>query len=230
MTNLTKISPCWTPTPMQSLRQQTNLVSKLILLGTSKPLATFAQSFTWNFGSYSILYLEPFFGTWEPLRTLTWNPYLEPRNLPFRNLYLQPPLVAWNLHLKPFTWNLGTSWILYWTLEPPGSFTWNPFLEPWNLGEPSLGNLYWKLESSRNLPRSAPGPSLAESPLAQLCNPTAACCFPQKLQTDVEVSQLQGSRSPEFHENKVGSNVSRGPRILRFQGSKVPGIQELQEF
>ena len=33
----------------------------------------------------------------------------------------------------------------------------------------------------------------------------------------------EGSRAPESHENKVGSNVSRGPR--RFQGSKVPKFQ-----
>ena len=37
---------------------------------TSEPLETF----TWNFGTSWILYLEPWLGTWEPLGTLTWNP------------------------------------------------------------------------------------------------------------------------------------------------------------
>ena len=50
----------------------------------------------WNFGTSWVLYLEPFLGTWEPPGTFTWNPYLEPRNLP-------EPL------LGTLTWNLGTS-------------------------------------------------------------------------------------------------------------------------
>ena len=68
-------------------------------------------------------------------------------------IYKVPSLeLAWNLHLKPFAWNL-----LLETLEPPTTFAWNPYifgtwelflgtvaclepslkifgLEPWNLG------------------------------------------------------------------------------------------------
>ena len=96
------------------------------LLGTSEPAGTF----TWN----------PY--TWN-LRNLTWNPYLEPRNLPepllgtlTRNLG-----TCRNLYLEPL---LGTS-------EPAGTFTWNPYLEPRNLPEPLLGTLTWNLGTCRNL-------------------------------------------------------------------------------
>ena len=77
------------------------------------------------------------------LRNLTWNPYLEPRNLPepllgtlTRNLG-----TCRNLYLEPL---LGTS-------EPAGTFTWNPYLEPRNLPEPLLGTLTWNLGTCRNL-------------------------------------------------------------------------------
>ena len=101
------------------------------LLGTSEPAGTFTWNpYTWNLGTFLLgtltwnlgtcrnLYLEPF----------TWNPYLEPRNLP------EPLLGTLILgtsepsepYLEPL---LGTS-------EPAGTFTWNPFLEPRNLPEP----------------------------------------------------------------------------------------------
>ena len=54
---------------------------------------------------------EPF-GTWEPLGTFTWNPCLEPRNLP------EPSLKT----LSRLESSLKT---LLGTLEPPGFFTWN---------------------------------------------------------------------------------------------------------
>ena len=84
------------------------------LLGTSEPAGTFTWNpYTWNLGN---------------LRNLTWNPYLEPRNLPepllgtlTRNLG-----TCRNLYLEPL---LGTS-------EPAGTFTWNPYWEPRNLPEP----------------------------------------------------------------------------------------------
>ena len=84
------------------------------------------------------VYLEP-----RNLRNLTWNPYLEPRNLP-------EPL------LGTLTRNLGTCWNLYLepllrTSEPAGTFTWNPYLEPRNLPEPLLGTLTWNLGTCRNL-------------------------------------------------------------------------------
>ena len=44
-------------------------------LGTSEPLGTSTQ----NFGTYRMLYLEPFLGTWEPLSTFAWNLYLKPQ-------------------------------------------------------------------------------------------------------------------------------------------------------
>ena len=103
----------------------------------------------------------------------TWNPYLEPRNLPepllgtltrnlgtCRNLYLEP------LYLEPrnlpepllgtLTWNLGARRNLYLepllgTSEPAGTFTWNPYLEPRNLPEPLLGTLTWNLGTCQNL-------------------------------------------------------------------------------
>ena len=58
---------------------------------------------TWNLGTCRNLYLEPLLGTSEPAGTFTWNPYLEPPNLP-------EPL------LGTLTWNLGTCRNLY--LEP----------------------------------------------------------------------------------------------------------------
>ena len=64
------------------------------LLGTSEPAGTFIK-LTWNLGARRNLYLEPLLGTSEPAGTFTWNPYLEPRNLP-------EPL------LGTLTWNLGT--------------------------------------------------------------------------------------------------------------------------
>ena len=99
----------------------------------------------------------------------SWNPYLEPRNLPkpsWQNL-LGPSLGT-------LAWNLGTSWDLLGTLElpetfpllgmpfwnphlqlltlTPGSSTWNPSLEPLGtlLGtsELSLGTLTWNLGTS----------------------------------------------------------------------------------
>ena len=103
---------------------KTNRVSKLIRLGTLEPLTwNLATSWNvwWNFGTYWILYLEPFLRTWEMFETFTWNPHLEPRNLP--EPWLATP--SW-LELSPKKLLLGN-------LEPPGSFTWNSYLEPWNL-------------------------------------------------------------------------------------------------
>ena len=112
------------------------------LLGTSEPAGTFTWNpyYTWNLGTFLLgtltwnlgtcrnLYLEPLYLEPRNLRNLTWNPYLEPRNLPepllgtltqnlgtCRNLYLEP----WLGTSKPagtFTWNLGTCRNLY--LEP----------------------------------------------------------------------------------------------------------------
>ena len=112
------------------------------LLGTlTWNLGTFLLgTLTWNLGTCRNLYLEPLY--LEP-RNLTWNPYLEPRNLPepllgtlTRNLG-----TCRNLYLEPL---LGTS-------EPAGTFTWNPYLEPRNLPEPLLGTLTWNLGTCRNL-------------------------------------------------------------------------------
>ena len=52
------------------------------------------------------------------------------------------------------------------------------------------------------------------------------------MRTRLDIFKMLGLRCDNcwLHKNKVGSNVSRGPRILRFQSSKVPGIQKLQEF
>ena len=95
---------------------------------------------TWNLGTCRNLYLEPLY--LEP-RNLTWNPYLEPRNLP------EPLLGTLILgtsepsepYLEPL---LGTS-------EPAGTFTWNPYSEPRNLPEPLLGTLTRNLGTCRNL-------------------------------------------------------------------------------
>ena len=136
------------------------------LLGTSEPAGTFTWNpYTWNFGTLLLgtltwnlgtcrnLYLEPLYLEPRNLRNLTWNPYLEPRNLPepllgtltrnlgtCRNLYLEP-LLGTSEPAGTFTWNLGTSRNLYLepllgTSEPAGTFTWNPYLEPRNLPEP----------------------------------------------------------------------------------------------
>ena len=98
---------------------------------------------TWNLGTCRNLYLEPLYLEPRNLRNLTWNPYLEPRNLP-------EPLLG--------TLILGTSEPsepylepLLGTLEPAGTFTWNPYSEPGNLLEPLLGTLTWNLGARRNL-------------------------------------------------------------------------------
>ena len=98
---------------------------------------------TWNLGTCQNLYLEPLYLEPRNLRNLTWNPYLEPSNLPepllgtlTRNLG-----TCRNLYLEPL---LGTS-------EPAGTFTWNPYLEPRNLPEPLLGTLTRNLGTCRNL-------------------------------------------------------------------------------
>ena len=118
---------------------------------------------TWNIGICRNLYLEPLYLEPRNLRNLTWNPYLQPRNLPEPLLgtlilgtsepsepYLEPLLgtsepagtFTWNPYPEP-TWNLGTCRNLY--LEPlylePRNLTWNPYLELRNLPEPLLGTL-----------------------------------------------------------------------------------------
>ena len=56
------------------------------LLGTylepRSPPEPLLGTLTWNLGTCRNLYLEPLLGTSEPAGTFTWNPYLEPRNLP----------------------------------------------------------------------------------------------------------------------------------------------------
>ena len=111
---------------------------------------------TWNLGTCWNLFLEPLY--LEP-RNLTWNPYLEPRNLPepllgtltrnlgtCRNLYLEP-LLGTSEPAGTFTWNPY--------LEPRNLpetlYTWNPYLEPRNLPEPLLGTLTWNLGTCQNL-------------------------------------------------------------------------------
>ena len=149
---------CWEPRP--SLGTFQNLYSYLDgtymlyleprnlpepLLGT---LANLLEPFmigtlTWNLGTCRNLYLEPLYLEPRNLRNLTWNPYLEPRNLP------EPLLGTLILgtsepsepYLEPL---LGTS-------EPAGTFTWNPYSEPGNLPEPLLGTLAWFLGARRNL-------------------------------------------------------------------------------
>ena len=99
---------------------------------------------TWNLGTCRNLYLEPLYLEPRNLRNLTWNPYLEPRNLP-------EPLLG--------TLILGTSEpsepylepLLLGTSEPAGTFTWNPYSEPRNLPEPLLGTLTWNFGARRNL-------------------------------------------------------------------------------
>ena len=115
------------------------------LLGTSEPSGTLYMigTLTWNLGTCRNLYLEPLYLEPRNLRNLTWNPYLEPRNLP------EPLLGTLILgtsepsepYLEPL---LGTS-------EPAGTFTWNPYSEPRNLPEPLLGTLTWNLGARRNL-------------------------------------------------------------------------------
>ena len=112
-----------------------------LILGTSEP--SYLEPYAWNLGTCRNLYLEPLYLEPRNLRNLTWNPYLEPRNLPepllgtlTRNLG-----TCRNLYLEPL---LGTS-------EPAGTFTWNPYLEPRNLPEPLLGTLTWNLGTCRNL-------------------------------------------------------------------------------
>ena len=126
------------------------------LLGISEPAGTFTWNpYTWNLGTFLLgtltwnlgtcrnLYLEPLYLEPRNLRNLTWNPYLQPRNLPepllgtltrnlgtCRNLYLEPLLGTW---------------------EPAGTFTWNPYLEPRNLPERLLRTLTWNLGTCRNL-------------------------------------------------------------------------------
>ena len=115
-----------------------------LILGTSEPyLEPLLGTLTWNLGTCRNLNLEPLYLEPPKLRNLTWNPYLEPRNLPepllgtlTRNLG-----TCRNLYLEPL---LGTS-------EPAGTFTWNPYLEPRNLPEPLLGTLTWNLGTCRNL-------------------------------------------------------------------------------
>ena len=106
-------------------------------LGT---FGTLLGTLTWNLGTCRNLYLEPLP---RNLRNLTWNPYLEPRNLPepllgtlTRNLG-----TCRNLYLEPL---LGTS-------EPAGTFTWNPYLEPRNCRNLYLEPYTWNLGTCRNL-------------------------------------------------------------------------------
>ena len=122
---------------------------------------------TWNLGTCWNLFLEPLY--LEP-RNLTWNPYLEPRNLPEPQLgtlilgtsetsepYLEPLLgtsepagtFTWNPYSEPR--NLPEPLLILGTSEPAGTFTWNPYLEPRNLPEPLLGTLTWNLGTCRNL-------------------------------------------------------------------------------
>ena len=97
--NFKKISPCWAPTAMQSSQPKITGVSKLIRIYRNsanpclEPLLRIRAL---------CFFLEPFFGTLEPLLgSLTWN--LRTWNISSK------PLAAWNLHLKPFVWNFGTS-------------------------------------------------------------------------------------------------------------------------
>ena len=63
-----------------------------------------------------------------------------------------------------------------------------------------------------------------EASLLKLNPALQASCCPLKLQVDVAVSQLQGSRSPEF---QVGSNVYKiSRRAPAFQSSRDPGLQD----
>ena len=87
---------------------------------------------TWNLGTCRNLYLEPLY--LEPPNLLTWNPYLEPRNLlePLLGTLTRNLGTCRNLYLEPL---LGTS-------EPAG---------PRNLPEPLLGTLTWNVGTCRNL-------------------------------------------------------------------------------
>ena len=81
------------------------------LLGTFGTFGTLLGTLTWNLGTCRNLYVEPLYLEPRNLRNLTWNPYLEPRNLPepllgtltrnlgtCRNLYLE---ARRNLYLEP---------------------------------------------------------------------------------------------------------------------------------
>ena len=113
------------------------------LLGTSEPLEPFRGTLSWNFETFRNLTLESLgilfwnlhlelllgisepLGTLEPPGSFTWNPYLDPGNLPGPLLGTVTGTLTWNI-FEP--WNL---------LDPlPGTFTWNPYLEPRNLAEP----------------------------------------------------------------------------------------------
>ena len=99
---------------------------------------------TWNLGTCrNPLWLEPLLGTSEPAGTFTWNPYLEPRNLP--EPLLETLILGTSEPSEPYLEPLlGTS-------EPAGTFTWNPYSEPRNLPEPLLGTFTWNLGARRNL-------------------------------------------------------------------------------
>ena len=65
------------------------------LLGTSEPSEPLLGTLTRNLGTCRNLYLEPLLGTSEPAGTFTWNPYLEPRNLPEPLLGTSEPARTW---------------------------------------------------------------------------------------------------------------------------------------
>ena len=166
---------CWEPRPSLGTFQSLYILllgwNLYALLGTSESSGTFTWNpcseprnllepfmigtLTWNLGICRNLYLEPLY--LEPRKLLTWNLYLEPRNL--RNLTWNPYLEPRNLPeplLGTLTRNLGTCRNPYLepllgTSEPAGTFTRNPYLEPRNLPEPLLGTLTWNLGTCRNL-------------------------------------------------------------------------------
>ena len=63
------LDPCLLGTSEPSEKEPWNLLDPL--LGTR----------TWKLGTFRKFYSEPLLGTLEPPGSLTWNPYLEPRNL-----------------------------------------------------------------------------------------------------------------------------------------------------
>ena len=178
--------------------------SYAIITGTSQ------WGIPWNFGTFWNLHLEPLYprNLLEPLRNtftwrfgafrnlafpspapFTWNPYLEPQNLPEPSL---GTLSCLQLSYKTFyleSWNLLDPLLatLTWNLRTLKNITWSPWLEPWNLPQPLRGALPpppgnsepsrtfawnpWSLATFRNL-----GLEPLSFDLAEPCGMTAPEC------------------------------------------------------
>ena len=111
--------PMFNPNSNQAAKKQCGIqTDRYLQFGTLEPLEPLRGTLSWNFGT-------------TLLGTFFWNLHLA--------LLLGTPEP-----LGTYTWNCGTSWILF--LEP---FAWNPYLEPRNLFEP--WTLTWNFGTFQNL-------------------------------------------------------------------------------